>query len=237
MFIKNSKGLAVALVAVIALGALTLFLSKNTAVAEEAKAPAVKTETSKSLLAAPAALKIDIAAAMADRVLGNEKAPVEIIEYASMTCSHCAHFANKILPDVKKRLIETGKARLVYRDFPLDQTALKAAMMARCLPADKYYSMVEVIFSNQERWIKNKDPLEGLAQLGTLAGMDVDMFKSCTTNTELETAILKGVQDGQNKYKMKSTPTFVFNNGAETFNGAQAVEKFEETVNKLTKGK
>jgi protein-disulfide isomerase len=109
--------------------------------------------------------------------------------------------------------------------------------MARCAPADKYFSLVEVLFSNQERWTQSKDPLESLAQLGTLAGVDADLFKSCTGNAELETAILKGVQDAQGKYQVKSTPTFVFNDGAEQLSGAQDAAKFESIVGKLSQGK
>ena len=226
----NSKIIAVGLVVFIALGGVGLFLSKgflNTAQA----APEA------SLLAPPATAKDDVAAAMKDRVLGNDNAPVTIIEYASMTCSHCAHFATAILPEVKKRLIDTGKAKLIFRDFPLDNFALKAAMMARCAEADKYFNLVEVIFSNQERWTQAKDPLQSLAQLGSLAGIDAGTFKSCTENTALETAILNGVQESQTKYSVKSTPTFIFNNGAEQLAGAQDVDKFEDIVNKLSQGK
>ncbi|MCE9508735.1 MAG: DsbA family protein [Alphaproteobacteria bacterium] len=202
-----------------------------------AAAPPPAEDKNQNLLAAPQALTIDLAAAMQDRVIGNASAPVTITEYASMTCPHCAHFATEILPQVKKLLIDTGRAKLIFRDFPLDNFALKAAMMARCVPADKYFSLVEVIFNNQERWISNKDPLEGLAQLGALAGMDADLFNACTQNKTLETAILNIMNDGQSRYDIKSTPTFVFNNGAEVLGGAQDAAKFEEIVNKLTRGK
>jgi protein-disulfide isomerase len=209
--------------------------SKMAEVAPAAAAPVE--DKNQNLLAAPQALTIDLAAAMHDRVIGSASAPVTITEYASMTCSHCAHFATEILPQVKKLLIDTGRAKLIFRDFPLDQFAFKAAMMARCAPADKYFSLVEVIFNNQERWISNKDPLEGLAQLGALAGMDADLFKACTQNATLETAILNIMNDAQSRYDIKSTPTFVFNNGAVVLGGAQDAAKFEEIVNKLTQGK
>jgi len=208
--------------------------------APEAAAPpadAAAMEKSASLLAEPAAMTAEVAAAMKDRVLGNEAAPVTIIEYASMTCSHCAHFATKLLPEVKKRLIDTGKAKLIFRDYPLDQFAMKAAMMARCVPAEQYFNIVEVIFSNHERWVDSKDPFEGLAQLGSLAGMDAEAFKTCTENKALETAILNGVKEAQTKYDIKSTPSFIFNDGVEKITGAQPADKFEEIVNKLTQGK
>lgn len=235
MLNKHNKGLTISLTVLIAIGVLALFLSKSSA--DPTLPPAVQPETGKSLLAAPAALIIDVPAAMQDRTLGRTDAPVTIIEYASMTCSHCAAFNKDIMPEVKKRLIDTGKAKLIYRDFPLDNVALRAAMMTRCAPADKYFSLIEVVFSNQERWAHAADPLESLAQLGTLAGVDTDLFNACTKNEALETAILDVMKTAQTSQQVKSTPTFIFNNGAETISGVQPVEKFEEIVRKLTKGK
>lgn len=201
---------------------------------ETAAAPVA--DPSSSLLAAPASLDIDVRSAMMERSMGREDAPVTIIEYASLSCSHCAHFANEILPAVKAKLIDTGKARLIFRDFPLDQVAMKAAMMARCAPADKYFNLLEVIFKNQERWIQKEDKIKAVAQLGTLAGMDEEYINACTDNVELEHALLNVVSQAQREYTIKSTPTFVFNSGAEILNGAQPVEKFEEIVNKLSGG-
>ena len=234
--LKSSKGLTVCLTALVFMSVSVFFLLKpSPGLADAAtQAPAA---SSPDLLAAPAASKIDIAAAMQDRILGNESAPVTIIEYASLTCPHCAHFSTEVLPKLKKSLLDTGKARLIYRDFPLDQFALKAAMMARCVSPLQYYNMIEVIFSNQDRWVKAKDPLAELEKLGTLAGMDAADFKSCTANHDLETAVLNRMQEAQTKYKVGSTPTFIFNDGAEKLTGAEDPEKFEAIVNKLTKGK
>lgn len=110
-------------------------------------------------------------------------------------------------------------------------------MMTRCAPADKYFSLIEVVFSNQERWTHAADPLESLSQMGALAGVDTDLFNACTKNEALETAILDVMKTAQTSQQVKSTPTFIFNNGAETISGVQPVEKFEEIVRKLTKGK
>lgn len=207
--------------------------AEETATAAPVAAPAQSTD----LLAAPASAQVDVDAAMKDKVLGNPDAPVTIYEYASLTCPHCAHFATTILPQVKKSLLDTGKAKLIFRDFPLDRFAVKASMMAHCVSPVQYYNMLEVIFSNQERWTHDADPLQALAQLGALAGLDEASFKVCTENKALENAILNRMQDGQKKYDISSTPTFVFNDGAEKFQGAQPVEKFEEIVNKLSAGK
>jgi len=220
MLIKNSKGLAVCLAIFAVLGGLALFQSRS--VAEEK---------------APAPVKADVAALMKDRVLGKADAPITMIEYASMTCPHCAHFALDILPKVKEKLIETGKVKLIFRDFPMDQYGLKAAMMARCLPEDKYFNMVEAIFSNQARWTSAKEPLDALAQLAALAGMDRPAFDACLDNKELETALLAGVQTAQEKYALQSTPTFILNEGAGRVDGAQDIDAFEKEVAKIMKGK
>jgi len=110
-------------------------------------------------------------------------------------------------------------------------------MMARCVPEDKFFSMIEVLFNNQRRWIRNKDPLVGLAQLGSLAGMDKAAFKKCTQNVELETALLNVFQKAQRKYNIRATPTFIFNDGAEKMTGARNANDFVKIVDKLIKGK
>lgn len=203
--------------------------------AAAAAAPAVKDDT--DLLSGPASTKVDVEKAMQDRVLGSPDAPVTIIEYASMTCPHCAHFSNTILPEVKKQLVETGKARIIFRDFPLDNVAARAAAMARCADHDKYFDLVEVIFKDQDRWIQNDQPMKALAQLGTLAGMDEEYIKACISDPQLNAAILKNMQDAQKKYTIKSTPTFIFNEGAEKFDGAKDIQLFVETVNRLSSGR
>lgn len=195
------------------------------------------TVTEGSLLANPPGLDIDVPKAMEERVLGNPDAPVTIIEYASMTCPHCAHFHREYFADVKARLIDTGKARFIFREFPLDDTAMRASMMARCADHDKFFDLVEVIFRNQDRWIKSDDPKQALQQYGALAGMDENYIKLCMGNAELENAMLRSINEGQKRYSIQQTPTFIFNSGADRLSGAQPVEKFEEIVQKLSLGK
>src|ERR1700739_25881 len=87
-----------------------------------------------------------------DRILGNPDAPITIVEYASLTCPHCAHFANDVLPEIKKEWIDTGKAKLVLRDFPLDEPPLRAAMIARCASPDRFYAFADTFFASQDKW-------------------------------------------------------------------------------------
>lgn len=188
--------------------------------------------------AVSAAGTVDVQAAMADRVLGEADAPVTVVEYASLTCTHCAHFATTILPEVKTRLVATGKLRIIYRDFPLDQLAMKAAKMARCAPKDRYFDLIEVLFRNRDRWIDNaKEPEKALMQLGALAGMDDATMKSCIANAEMDTALLTRMNEAQTKFSIQSTPSFVFDDGAEVISGAHPVEKFEEIVTRLSAAK
>src|ERR1700746_1262485 len=125
-----------------------------------------------------------------DRILGNPDAPITILEYASLTGPHCAHFANDVLPEIKKEWIDTGKAKLVLRDFPLDEPALRAAMIARCAPPDRYYAFAETFFAAQEKWVRTTDYHEALARLAKLGGMGKEEFDPCLKNTDLENKIV-----------------------------------------------
>ncbi|HEX2752392.1 MAG TPA: thioredoxin domain-containing protein [Alphaproteobacteria bacterium] len=203
---------------------------------EKAEATPAAAESG-SLLAAPKSLEIDVQDAMLDRVLGNLDAPITIIEYASMTCGHCAHFHNTMLPDVKRELLATGKAKLVFRDYPLDKYAMMAGMMARCAPEGKYFDLVEVIFRNQERWMKSDNPLQALAKLGNLAGMDDEYIAACMQNEELRSAIAAGQMEATRLYRVRSTPSFVFNtkknDNVQSLSGVESAREIIDTANKL----
>src|SRR5213082_3021993 len=119
-----------------------------------------------------------------DRVLGKADAPITIVEYASLTCPHCAHFDVDVLPKLKEKWIDTGKAKLVLRDFPLDEPSLRAAMIARCAPPDRFYAFADTFFASQDKWAGGtKDYREALARLAKFGGMGKDEFDSCLKNT------------------------------------------------------
>jgi len=211
--------------------------AEDAGTADEKAEAAPAAAESENLLAAPKSLEIDVPDAMLDRVLGNLDAPITIIEYASMTCPHCAHFHNALLPEVKRELLATGKAKLVFRDYPLDKYALMAAMMARCAPEGKYFDLVEVIFRNQERWMKSDNPLQALAKLGNLAGMDDEYIAACMQNAELQSAVLANQQEANRLYQVRSTPSFVFNtqknDNVKSLSGVESAREIIETANKL----
>ncbi|WP_448205909.1 DsbA family protein [Azospirillum sp. sgz302134] len=172
---------------------------------------------------------------LADRVMGDPKAPVTILDYSSMTCPHCAAFHTETLPKLKEQYIDTGKAKLVFRDFPFDQAALRASMLARCAPPERYYPLLEVLFKSQAQWSRAADPAKALAQYGKLAGMSQATIDACMANTALADGILQSRLTGQDKYKVEATPTFVLNEGAETISGAQPLEVFAKAIDKLAK--
>ncbi len=172
---------------------------------------------------------------LADRVLGDPNAPVTILDYSSMTCPHCAAFHTETLPKIKEKYIDTGKVKLVFRDFPLDQAALRASMLERCAPAERYFPLVDVLFKSQAQWSRGSDPAKALAQYGKLAGMSQATIDACLANQPLADGILQSRLTGADKYKVESTPTFVLNDGAATISGAQSFETFAAAIDKLLK--
>jgi protein-disulfide isomerase len=174
-------------------------------------------------------------AMLQDRVLGNPDAPVTIIEYASMTCPHCASFHAGTLPELKKRYVDTGKAKLIFRDFPLDAVALRASMLARCAPAERYYGVLDVLFRSQDGWSRAQDPLQALAQTGRLAGVGQQEFEACMANQDLLNGVVNIRLEGERRFKVESTPTFVIRRGdrEERIGGAQPIERFAEAIDRL----
>ena len=170
--------------------------------------------TSAALAAMPSiAWAADPDPRMADRILGDPKAPVTMQEWFSLTCTHCAAWGKEVFPDVKSKLIDTGKLRYIYRDFPLDQVALTAAMVARALPPARYEAFVSTLLASQDRWAFARDinTNDELFKRAALAGMPRALFDSTIADAGLRTAILNEQQGGVDKYQVDSTPTFVIN--------------------------
>lgn len=143
-----------------------------------------------------------------DRILGKPDAPVTIVEYASLTCPHCAHFSVDVLPKLKTAWLDTGKAKLVLRDYPLDEPALRAAMVARCEPADKFYGFVETLFADQQQWVLSSDYKAALARLALLSGMGKTQFDACLANKPGEDKVLQSRLVATQQLGVNSTPTF-----------------------------
>jgi protein-disulfide isomerase len=150
---------------------------------------------------------------MSDRTLGSPDAKVTMQEWFSLTCTHCAAWAREVFPEVKAKLIDTGKVRYIFRDFPLDQVALTAAMVARALPPARYEAFVLTLLASQDRWAFARDinPTEEIFKRAALAGMPRALFDATIADTGLRDAILAEQQGGVDKYKVDSTPTFIIN--------------------------
>jgi protein-disulfide isomerase len=145
-----------------------------------------------------------------DVVLGSDKAPVTIIEYASMTCPHCAHFSQDTFPELQKRYIDTGKVRFIFREFPLDALAAAGFMLARCAGKDKFMPIVETLFAKQSDWVVQQ-PIEPLKAIAKQFGFTEDSFNQCLANQKVLDNIQAVRDRASQKLGVNSTPTFFIN--------------------------
>src|SRR3954469_14816782 len=170
----------------------------------------------------------ELAVQPSDRILGKAEAPITIIEYASLTCPHCAHFDVTVLPKLKEKWIDTVKAKLILRDFPLDEPAMRAAMVARCAPAERFYPLVDALFADQEKWATAKDYRAALERLAKLGGVGDKEFKACIADKKLEDQVAGSRLTAAKDLGVDSTPTF-FINGTK-FDGAPTLEAFDRVL-------
>jgi protein-disulfide isomerase len=167
-----------------------------------------------------------------DVVLGSEKAPVTIIEYASMTCPHCAHFSQETFPELQKRYIDTGKVRFIFREFPLDALAAAGFMLARCAGKDKFMPIVETLFAKQPEWMVQK-PIPPLTEIAKQFGFTQASFDQCLANQK----VLDGIQEvrdrASEKLGVNSTPTFFVN--GKKLSGDQSIEALAKEIDPYLK--
>ena len=180
------------------------------------------------MAAGASAAEISVDEALKDRVLGDPKAPVTIIEYASLACPHCAEFHEKTLPKLKKDYIDTGKVKLIFRDFPFDGRAFMAAMMARCAPPERYFPFIAILFENQKRWAQGEEFQQTLMNIGKLGGVDEKTFEACITNKALFAGMRKIQTDATQQLGVDATPSFVIN--GRKIVGARSYETFVEAI-------
>ena len=186
-----------------------------------------------ALAQTPSPAELAEAGPLGEQVLGADDAPVTIIEYASMTCSHCADFHGKTYPTLKSKYIDTGKVRYILREFPLDPIAAGAFMLARCAGKDKYFPLVEVFFSQQSTWAV-RQPIPPMLAIAKQAGFTEDSFKECLANQQVLDGIEWVRRRGQEKFGVNSTPTFFVN--GKVVRGTMTVEELEKHIEPYLKG-
>jgi protein-disulfide isomerase len=150
---------------------------------------------------------------LAERSVGNPDAKTQVIELFSLTCTHCAAFAQETYPEVKAKLIDTGKVHYIFHDFPLDQVALTAAMVARALPAERYEPFINALLASQDRWAfaQGVDSTSELWKVAALAGMSRATFDATIADDGLRNAILAQQKSDASRWDIDSTPSFVIN--------------------------
>jgi len=174
--------------------------------------------------------------ALPDMVLGNDKASVTVIEYASMTCPHCANFQQSTFPELKKRYIDTGKIRYIFREFPLDNLAAAASMLARCAgkdDKDKYFALVDTLFHQQRQWAVEK-PIPPLLAIAKQAGFTEQTFNACLANQQILDGIESVRKRAVDTFKVQSTPTFFINGTA--YPGAMSIDEMAKLIDPQLKG-
>lgn len=169
-------------------------------------------------------------ATRAERSIGKPDAKVTVLEFFSLTCTHCATFAATTLPRVKQELIDTGKVRLIYHDFPLDQVALTAAMVARHLPVDRYDPFINALLASQDRWVfaRGIEPTAELWKFAALAGMSRATFEKAIADEGLRMWLLQTQKENAERWKVESTPSFVVN--GQKFSGAMTFDALRKLV-------
>jgi protein-disulfide isomerase len=173
--------------------------------------------------------------ALPEMSMGNDKASVTVIEYASMTCPHCAHFQETTFPELKKRYIDTGKVRYIFREFPLDSLAGAAFMLARCAgekDPPKYFALVDTLFRQQRQWAVEK-PLAPLLAIAKQAGFTEQTFNACLANQKVLDGIESVRQRAVKQFKVQSTPTFFVNGTA--YPGALTIDEMAKAIDPLLK--
>ncbi|ALA18157.1 MULTISPECIES: DsbA family protein [unclassified Chelatococcus] len=177
---------------------------------------------------------LDVAGPLGDVTLGKADAPVTIIEYASVTCSHCATFHANTFPALKEKYIDTGKVRFILREFPLDPLATAGFMLARCAGNDKYYPVTDMLFDKQQVWAFSDKPLDALLQLMKQAGFTQESFEACLKDQKVYDAVNAVKNRGVETFGVNATPTFFINGQKQS--GALTVEELDKILTPLVGG-
>ena len=167
-------------------------------------------------------------------VLGTDKAPVKIKIFSSLTCPHCANFHIKIVPEIKKKYVESGKVQLIFIDFPLDQAAFNASKLLHCIDQNKQITFLDTIYENQDEWTAGSSINEinnNLKKIVQILGITSTQFDKCVNDEVIGDKILNGRIDGHQKYSINSTPTIIINE--KKLNGSASFKNIKKKIEKL----
>lgn len=216
---------------------MTFFTRRTVLTGTAASAAACSTliPLSAPALAQQAAVPMDEllapAGTLGDKVLGDENAAVTVVEYASMSCPHCATFHNETWKPFKEKYVDTGKVRFIFREFPLDTPAYAVAMVARCAPADKYHEVINVYFKEQAAWRGAENVYQALLDRATPFGFTKESFDACLANQALVEGLNEIRTKAAEQFGVNSTPTFFINGVKES--GALTLAQLEERIDPL----
>ena len=167
-----------------------------------------------------------------DYYLGNPDAKIVVIEYASLTCPHCANFNTNIFPSLKKDFIDTGKILYVYRDFPLDQYAYQAALIAQCAPRERYFGIIDQLYGNQKAWVTAENPATALESFAKTVGLNAEQLQQCYNNQTLIDRVIRLYNEAVNVYQIQSTPSIIVNGQLQK--NIRGYEDLQKYLNSLT---
>lgn len=223
----NTRQIAiVAAAAVIVAAGAYYFLTRheNSAILSGATTGASTTSPASSA----ASSELMVAGPLGEMALGDPNAPNVIIEYASLTCSHCQAFHSSTYPELKSKYIDTGKAYFILREYPLDPLATAAVVLARCAPKEQFFPLVDLMFDRQREWAFVSDPKTALQNLVKQAGMTPDQFNACLTNQEILDGVNWVKNRGATEFHVSATPTFFVN--GEELKGERDIAAFDKLL-------
>ncbi|TVQ58690.1 MAG: DsbA family protein [Rhodobacteraceae bacterium] len=166
--------------------------------------------------------------ALDDMVMGAEDAPVTIVEYSSLTCPHCATFHTRTWPEIERRFVRTGQARLIFREVYFDQLGLWGSMVARCGGEEPFFDIISTLFERQGEWSRAEDPAAELRRIGRVAGLSDERLQECLTDEAYMRRLVERFQETAGADGIRSTPSFLIN--GELHTGAMGVEQFAALI-------
>ena len=172
----------------------------------------------------------------ADMTMGDPNAKVKMVEYASLTCSHCGKFNNEVFPEFKKKYIDTGKVHYTFKEFltPPNEVAAAGFLVARCAGKDKYFNVTDAIFHAQQEMFTSGDMRGVLLRVAQSAGMTEEQFNACITDEAALKALNERVEKAIKVDKVSATPTFMIN-GKQVNEGEMTLAQLEAAVAEASK--